>query len=183
MSTKNKKILKEIDIPEDVEVEMKNSELIIRGKKGELKRKFSYPNVFIKIENKKILINSTKNSRREKRIVNTFIAHIKNMINGVQKGFVCKLKICFSHFPMNVKMQGNEVLIENFLGERNPRKAKIIEGVNVTVKGNEIIVEGTDIEKVGQTAVNIESATRIKGLDRRVFQDGIYIVEKASLNE
>ena len=34
-------------------------------------------------------------------------------------------------------------------------------------------------EKVGQTSANIERACRIRGRDRRVFQDGIYIVEKA----
>ncbi|MCW1296301.1 MAG: 50S ribosomal protein L6 [Candidatus Parvarchaeota archaeon] len=182
MSTK-KKIHKEIEIPTGVDVNMDGNFLVIKGEKGEIKRKFAYPNISIEIKDKKIIINAAKDTRKEKRMVNTFAAHIRNMFDGVRKGFVCKLKICFSHFPMNVKLQGNELIIENFLGERNPRRAKIIEGVDVKVKGNEICVEGIDIEKVGQTAANIERATRIRGLDRRVFQDGIYIVEKAKVNE
>jgi large subunit ribosomal protein L6 len=40
-----------------------------------------------------------------------------------------------------------------------------------------VIVEGVDKYEVGQTAWNIEKATRIKRRDPRVFQDGIYRVE------
>lgn len=109
----------------------------------------------------------------------TFKAHINNMIKGVTEGFKYRLKVVYSHFPMTVKVQGDEVVIENFLGEKNPRRAKILPGVTVKVKGSEIEVEGIDKEAVGQTAANIEQATRITKWDRRVFQDGIYIVEKA----
>jgi large subunit ribosomal protein L6 len=41
-----------------------------------------------------------------------------------------------------------------------------------------VTVSGSDREKVGQTAANIEMACKIKKRDRRVFQDGIYIVSK-----
>ena len=50
--------------------------------------------------------------------------------------------------------------------------------MKVTVNGDEVVVTGIDKEKVGNTAANIESATRIRKRDPRVFQDGIYIVEK-----
>ncbi|MEC7431143.1 MAG: 50S ribosomal protein L6, partial [Candidatus Thermoplasmatota archaeon] len=42
----------------------------------------------------------------------------------------------------------------------------------------DVTVSGSDREKVGQTAANIERACKIKKRDRRVFQDGIYIVSK-----
>ena len=41
-----------------------------------------------------------------------------------------------------------------------------------------MILSGIDKEKVGQTMANIEQATRVRGFDIRVFQDGIYLVEK-----
>ena len=44
----------------------------------------------------------------------------------------------------------------------------------------DVVVKGADREKVGQTAANIESACKIKKRDRRVFQDGIYIVSKGA---
>ena len=44
----------------------------------------------------------------------------------------------------------------------------------------DVVVKGADREKVGQTAANIERACRIKKRDRRVFQDGVYIVSKGA---
>ncbi|MEM2537643.1 MAG: 50S ribosomal protein L6, partial [Candidatus Bathyarchaeia archaeon] len=105
--------------------------------------------------------------------------HINNMITGVRKGFTYKLKIVFSHFPISVKVQGNTVLIENFTGERSPRKAKIIGNVKVKVQGDDVIVQGINLEEVSQTAANIEQATKIRRKDPRVFLDGIYLYERS----
>ena len=69
-------------------------------------------------------------------------------------------------------------MIQNFLGERYARKADILETVKVEVKAEIITVTGIDKEKVGQTAANIERATKVKNRDIRVFQDGIYIVKR-----
>ena len=79
---------------------------------------------------------------------------------------------------MSVNVEGNKLKIKNFLGEKIPREASILDNVKVQVKGNEILVDGYDLEKTGQTASNIEQSTRITNRDRRVFQDGIYIVKK-----
>ena len=43
-----------------------------------------------------------------------------------------------------------------------------------------VVITGVDREKVGQTAAIIERACRVTGRDRRVFQDGIYIVSKGA---
>ncbi len=75
-------------------------------------------------------------------------------------------------------MQGERVLIENFMGENYPRTARIVGGASVDVSGEEVVVTGADKEAAGQTAANLEQATRIRGKDPRVFQDGVYIVEK-----
>ncbi|TRM73728.1 50S ribosomal protein L6, partial [Sulfolobus sp. E5] len=47
-----------------------------------------------------------------------------------------------------------------------------------TIKGEDIVVEGSDIEAVAQTASNIELASKIRGFDRRVFSDGIFLYKK-----
>jgi large subunit ribosomal protein L6 len=100
------------------------------------------------------------------------------MISGVQEDFIYKLEIANVHFPMNVKVEGENVVIKSFLGETTERNAKIIPKASVEVKGNQIEVKSANIEAAGQTAANIEKATRLTGRDRRVFQDGIFITEK-----
>jgi large subunit ribosomal protein L6 len=70
------------------------------------------------------------------------------------------------------------VVIENFMGEKAPRTARIVGDVEVEVSGDEITVKGIRLQDVSQTAANIEQATKVKGKDLRVFLDGIYVYEK-----
>ena len=172
-------IREEVEIPEGVEVTVEGNTVKVKGPKGELQRELKYPGVKIFTEDGKVVIYKEFPRKKDIAIARTFKAHIANMIKGVTEGFTYRLKVVYSHFPISVKVQGDEVIIENFLGEKAPRRAKIFPGVTVKVRGQEIVVEGIDKEAVGQTAANIEQATRITKWDRRVFQDGIYIVEKA----
>ena len=117
--------------------------------------------------------------KRTKAVVNSTEKHIINAIKGLNKEYVYKLTIVYSHFPITVKVEGNDVVVSNFLGEKKPRKTKVLAGCKVEVKGRDIIVKGHDKYKAGQTAGNIEKATRVVGRDFRIFDDGCYIVEKA----
>ena len=172
-----------VEIPEGVTVEIEGSKVRVRGPKGELERDFSHAKgvrirKFEKDGKEYILVETFFANRKRKALVNTVAAHIRNMITGVTKGWRYKMKIIFSHFPINVKIVGDRVEIHNFIGEKAPRIAKILPGVSVKVQGRDLIIEGIDIEKVAQTAANIEQATKIKDFDRRVFMDGIYIYQK-----
>ena len=171
-------IKEQIPIPEGITASFDNKLLTIKGEKGEVSRAFIHPKIDIKINDKKIEINSKNVRRKEKALIGTYVAHTKNMIKGVTKGFEYKMKTVFSHFPIKTSVEGNEFIIQNFLGERSARRAKILEGVNVEAKGEDITVQGIDKEKVGQTVANIERATKVKKRDIRVFQDGIYRISK-----
>ena len=111
-------------------------------------------------------------------MVGTFASHVSNMIKGVSEGFEYRMKVVYAHFPMQLKVDGRKLMISNFLGEKKPRSANILGISAVKTTADEVIVTGIDKEDVGQTAANIEQATRIKRFDPRVFQDGIYTVEK-----
>ncbi|MET1129021.1 MAG: 50S ribosomal protein L6 [Thermoproteota archaeon] len=172
---------KEVEIPEGVEVAIEGSKVTVRGPKGELSRDFSHAKgviVSFDQEERVVRVETYFANRRRKALVGTIAAHIRNMVLGVTKGFRYKLKIVYSHFPVTVKVQGDKVLIENFLGEKAPRVAKVLPGVTVKVEKDDVVVEGIDIEAVGQTAANIELATKVKDKDRRVFVDGIYIYQR-----
>jgi len=170
--------VREIEIPEGVKASVENGIVTIEGPKGKLQRQLYHPKIEIKKEDNKIIVKAELARRKEKALVGTFAGHIKNMIKGVTEGFVYKMKIVYSHFPIKASVKGNEFIIENFLGEKSARKAKLFGNVKVTIKGSDVIIEGINREEVGQTAANIEAATKVKDKDVRVFQDGIYIVSK-----
>ncbi|RLI80238.1 50S ribosomal protein L6 [Archaeoglobales archaeon] len=172
-----------VEIPENVNVDVKGGTMegytiTAKGPKGENSRFLKFRGIYIEKEDSKIRVYTKEEKSRLKAMVGTFASHINNLIKGVVDGFEYKLKVVYAHFPVKVRVEGREVVIENFLGEKHPRRAKIVGRAEVEIKGNEIIVKGVDKEECGQTAANLEQATRIKNLDVRVFQDGIYIVEK-----
>jgi len=168
-----------IRVPEDVEVALEGKKVTVKGAKGTLTRDFSYAPISIELKDKEINIWAEWPSKKEAALVGTICAHIQNMIKGVQKGFTYKLKIVFSHFPISVKVKDNYVFIENFTGERNPRRAKIIGKPKIKILSEDIIIQGINLEEVSQTAANIEQATKVKRKDPRVFLDGIYVYERA----
>ena len=79
---------------------------------------------------------------------------------------------------MNVSVSNNNMTIKNFLGEKYPRTLLIKEGVQVKVEGDKIFVESVNKELAGTVASEIEKLTRRPNFDTRIFQDGIFIVEK-----
>ncbi len=170
---------KEVIIPEEVKIEVENNRIKISGPKGELEREFkTFLEIKIeKVENK-LVVSSEFERRKIKSMVGTIASHVGNMIKGVTKGFTYKLKIIYSHFPVKVNVEGDKILIQNFLGEKLPRIAKIVGNVEVKVEGPDVVISGINRENVGQTSANIEQATRIKGYDRKVFMDGIYIASR-----
>ncbi len=172
-------IIEKIEIPEGVTVELVGPLMKVKGPKGENERSFAYYKIDIKVEDNYVVISSKKPTKREKTMLYTFKAHIKNLLDGVASGFVYKVKVCSTHFPMSVSVENNQVVIKNFLGEKIPRKSQIMDGVSVKLEGDILIVEGVDKEKTSTTAARIEQATRITNRDRRIFQDGCFIIEKA----
>jgi len=171
-------VARKVEIPEGVTVNVDGRKVEVIGEKGRLVRDFSNSSVSIKVEDNQVIVSTDNSHRKAIAMVGTVCSHINNMIKGVTKGFTYKLKIVYAHFPISVKVEGDKILIENFIGERAPRVAKIVGDVKVIVKGDDVLVQGINIEEVGQTAANIEQATKIKNKDPRKFLDGIYVYEK-----
>jgi len=168
----------ELEVPEGVTASVEGRTIKIKGPQGEISKKIESRLLEAKTDGKKITLSTSKNRKKQRALANTERGNVLNMIRGVTEKITYKLRILYSHFPMSVKLQGKELLIDNFLGEKYPRKAAILDGAQLEVKGQDVIITGIDKNVVAQTAANIEQATRIKRLDPRVFQDGIYLVEK-----
>ncbi|RLG14389.1 MAG: 50S ribosomal protein L6 [Candidatus Nanohalarchaeota archaeon] len=175
-------IEKKIELADEVEASFDSNVLTIKGKLGEIKREFSYPLINLEVKDKTIIVSSSKDRKKQKAIVGAWTARANNMIRGVNKPFVYKLKLVFSHFPMKVKIENNRIIVSNYLGGKGVREVKIKEDVEVKMlkegSSEYLTVESTNKEHAGLYAAKIERLCVAKNKDRRVFQDGIYLIEK-----
>jgi len=179
MSTKQQtKFSTEVQIPENVKVSFKKNMLNVEGPLGKTYKNFKKIPVDIHVNDNIISLNAIGTRNSSYAIMNTARSIIKNILEGVIEGYTIKMKIVFSHFPINVKVEGKKVLVENFQGERAPRITKIWGETKVLPKGDDVIITGHVLTDVSQTAAEIENKTRVKNKDHRVFLDGIYKFEK-----
>jgi large subunit ribosomal protein L6 len=167
-----------IEIPSECQVSLEDRTVTINGPKGSLERTFPEPQTQIKTEGNELVVTTHINRKKSRALVGTVIAHVRNMLKGVQHGYEYELKIVFSHFPITVEIHDKTVIIKNFIGERGVRKARLIGDVEVRTTEDEVFISGIDIEHVSQSAANIQQACKIRDKDRRVFLDGIYVIRK-----
>jgi len=173
-----KKITEIINLPEGVSCSLSNGLLICKKGAVELSRFVNVPSIHLLLNDGSIILETEYGNKKQLNVIMSLTAHIRNLFSGLEKRYVYKMQACNVHFPMTLKVESDRLAINNFLGEKKPRYADILPNVEVEVKGQNISVYSHDKESAGQTAANIEKATKVRNRDRRVFQDGIYIVEK-----
>jgi large subunit ribosomal protein L6 len=172
-----------IEIPQGVKVKMVGFNFEAQGTKGKVSKTFRNEYVAMEFKDKKIRIFTKREKKTDLAVVGTWESIVNSAFTGVTKGFIYTMKIVYAHFPVKVTVKGNEVHLDNFLGEKSPRKITLGPETKVTVKGDMVTVEGSDLEVTGNAAARIERMSKIKGFDPRVFQDGIYIVRKGDVIE
>ncbi len=168
----------DIEIPEGVKVEVRFGEVDVSFNNLLKNIRFNEKMVGVSSSGGRIKLNLKEKERRKSvAILYSVKAHILKAFKGFKTPFVKSLEVVYAHFPVSIEVKKDEVLIKNFLGERIPRIARIMPGVEVKVEGQRITVKGFDKDGVGQTASNIVRSVKIKNKDIRVFQDGVYYVQ------
>jgi large subunit ribosomal protein L9e len=100
-------------------------------------------------------VNTYLTTYKQSAILFTIATHIRNMIKGVTKGYRYKMHIVKKHFPIEIKIAQGHIQIGRFLGERNVKTVKLLEGVTCQKNeknAEEIWLDGNDIEKVALTS-------------------------------
>jgi len=170
-----------------VTVDINARVVTVKGPRGELTRDFKHINMDLrKVGEKNIRVDLWFANRKQLACVRTVCSHIDNMMVGVTRGFEYKMRFVYSHFPINVTLNGDVVEIRNFLGEKRVRKVKLIEGVKYTRSADvkdEISLTGNDIAAVSLTCAQIQQSTNVRNKDLRKFLDGIYVSEKGAMEE
>jgi len=187
-----------------VKVEIKARKVKVTGPKGSLDRDFKHMSMDLQIVsgsdlgktveedgeaevNKKFVkVDLWFATRKQLACVRTVCSHIENLFVGVTRGFLYKMRFVYSHFPINVSLNGEIVEIRNFLGEKRVRKVQLLPGVSYVRTANvkdQIELSGIDITAVSLTAAKIQQATSVRHKDLRKFLDGIYVSEKGATPE
>lgn len=172
----------ELEIPDGVKVLLEGGHHIrVKGSNGDITKDFSHiTGIKVTIKDNKVVFSTNFPKSGTLALIKTVVSIINNLIIGVQTNYKYVSKIAYSHFPCSVRVdeKNQTIFIENFLGERAPRKAKYPNNVKVEVKGDDVYFIGPDKESLGQSAANVKRACRIRKKDPRVFQDGVYLYRK-----
>ncbi|KAF7846175.1 hypothetical protein BT93_L4991 [Corymbia citriodora subsp. variegata] len=180
-----------LTIPDGVKVNIKTRQVVVEGPRGKLHKDLSHVAVCFSHPAKNIIdIEMHHGNRKNVATLRTVRTIINNMIIGVTKGYKYKMRYVYAHFPINVNLDKNgesglwEVEIRNFLGEKIVRKVIMRDGVDVEASKNqkdELVLTGNDLEKVSQSAADIQQACRVRNKDIRKFLDGLYVSERTNI--
>ncbi|MFH1095776.1 MAG: 50S ribosomal protein L6 [Candidatus Micrarchaeota archaeon] len=169
----SKKIITEtVAIPAGVTVQMGGAQVSVSGPKGKNSRSLSLRGVVITLKGQNVEVTGPL------REAGTVRSHLFNMVNGSKDGYTQKMKVIYAHFPIAIEIKGKEIVVKNFVGEKQPRRIHIVGDTKVEAKVPAVTVSGPCKEDVFQTVANIRQSTRIKKRDSRIFQDGIYPVDE-----
>jgi len=168
----------EVKIPSNFNVRVESGRILATISGEESLVVFDSKKIKVEVKGDAIEITPLRKVRRETNaMMRSVLKHLQNVFAGAANAYSKKLQVVYAHFPISVEVKGQTVNIKNFLGEKLPREADIVGKAQVAVSGQDITVKGPSKDGVGQTAANIIQAVRITGKDRRVFQDGIYLVK------
>mmetsp|Transcript_21394 Transcript_21394/g.32358 ORF Transcript_21394/g.32358 Transcript_21394/m.32358 type:complete len:186 (-) Transcript_21394:93-650(-) len=175
-----------VEIPAGVTVEIASRVIKVTGPRGSLTRDFKHMAMDLRQVDNSIRVDVWFANRKQLATVRTVVSHIDNMMVGVTRGFLYKMRFVYSHFPINVTLNGDNVEIRNFLGEKRVRKIKLLDGVKYVRSADikdQIELSGNDIAMVSLTAAQIQGQTNVRKKDLRKFLDGIYVSEKGPMPE
>lgn len=145
-------VKKPITLPPKVEFAVTDGQLMVKGPLGSLSRPAPRSLTF-KTENGAVAIGAVEKSLETKTLLGTYASHLKNMIEGVDKGFTKKLILEGVGFKANVS--GNKLVMG--LGFSHPVEKEIPPGLKVTAEKNLMTITGFDKELVGQFAANLRA--------------------------
>lgn len=165
-----------VSIPSGVEVKLDNSQITVKGPKGELTQWVDTNLVDLKIEDGVLTISRSDDAKEKRSAHGLYRAIIQNMVTGVTDGFEKKLEIVGVGYRCEKK---GDTLVLN-LGYSHPIEMKDPEGITTEAPTqNNIVVKGISKELVGNYAAVIRSKRPpepYKG--KGVKYEGEYIIRK-----
>ena len=143
-----------VSVPSGVEVNLGDSDVRVKGPKGELHQHILTNVVSVKIEDGKVLVERKGDAKAHRSAHGLTRTLIANMIEGVSKGFRKSLEI--QGVGYRAAKAGENLNLT--LGYSHPVVFAAPTGITLSVEGqNKIHVDGIDKQRVGQVAAEIRN--------------------------
>ena len=103
----------ELEVPEDIEVDVKARQVKVKGKLGTLKRAFKhipieiYKTKSVKTNKPALKFRMWLQKKKRNAALGTIRSTIRNMITGVSVGYKFKMVLAYSHFPIVANVVDN----------------------------------------------------------------------------
>ncbi|MDO8548434.1 MAG: 50S ribosomal protein L6 [bacterium] len=124
----------------------------VKGPKGTLTRAGNRL-IMVEVGKEGVQVSTKSETIEARAALGTYASHVRNMFEGVTKGFTKKLLVEGVGFKWDV--QGK--ILNLSLGFSHPVKMPIPEGLTVTVDKGTLTISGFDKELVGQFAANVRA--------------------------
>ena len=165
-----------ITLPDNVDVNYSQSEIIVKGKFGSLQTKI--PDIIVITQNDKSLnVNLKSESASDRSLHGLYRTLINNMVIGVSEQF--QLTLVLKGVGYRAAVQGKEIVLN--LGYSHPVKIEIPKEMSVEIVQNTTInLKSCDKELLGLFAANIRAWRRpepYKG--KGILYKGEQIIRKA----
>ncbi|PZR56434.1 MAG: 50S ribosomal protein L6 [Candidatus Meridianibacter frigidus] len=142
-----------VEVPDGVSVQVKESEVSVKGPKGELTQPI-LSHVAVKLEEGKLIVERTGDGKSQRATHGLTRTLINNMVEGVTRGFRKSLEIQGVGF--RAAKSGEKLNLT--LGFSHPVSYEGPKGVSFTVEGTtKIHIDGIDKQRVGQVAAEIRN--------------------------
>ena len=139
-----------VPIPKGVVIEQNDDFLIVKGPKGELRRKI-HPKVKVNRDNDHLVVSVNEETRVADALYGLHRALIANMVTGVSQGFERVLEIVGIGYRGEVS--GRTATFH--LGYSHPINFELPEGIDARIEKTKITLSGIDKEILGRTAAKI----------------------------
>ena len=141
-----------VEVPSGVDVNIKGSQVKIKGPKGEMEFTFS-PDIDLSFKDGEISVTRPSDAREMRSLHGTTRSLIQNMVIGVTDGFQKELQLVGVGYRAN--MQGKTLVLN--VGYSHSVEVEPPPGINFEVgdRSQQIFISGIDKQKVGQITADI----------------------------
>jgi large subunit ribosomal protein L6 len=144
---------KPVTVPQGVTLDLKGSEVAVKGPKGELRRQL-HPEMQLALADGVFTVTRPSEEQKHKALHGLTRTLVQNMIDGVSKGFTKTLEIQGVGYKAEAKPYGVNLVV----GFSHPVKYEAPKGIKISVENNTTVkIEGADKEKVGQVAAELRA--------------------------